>query len=183
MWISNQDSIGGGNVQYVWKPRRRRLLLSSWVNVSMIRTNRILPNKTRINCWLATIRFCMASKQQRRAIKTYRGGILLCDQSLTGNDLKGNALSNLVNYSDWSTFVVTHITCTSQVRTLLRKQKIRCYKIFNFSANTKPNFSVWCEQGQRLRNKLMPLQIGKTKIAGWNAGTNVSTAAKSAEKD
>ena len=31
----------------------------------------------------------MASKQQRKAIKTYRGGILLCDQSLTGNDLKG----------------------------------------------------------------------------------------------
>ena len=107
MWISNQDSIGGGNVQYVWKPRRRRLLLSSWVNVSMIRTNRILPNKTRINCWLATIRFCIESKQPRRAIKTYRGSILLCDQSLTWNDLKGNALSNLVNYSDWSTFVVT----------------------------------------------------------------------------
>ena len=107
MRISNQDSIGGGNVQYVWKPRRRRLLLSSWVNVSMIRTNRILPNKTRINCWLATIRFCMESKQPRRAIKTYRGSILLCDQSLTWNDLKGNALSNLVNYSDWSTFVVT----------------------------------------------------------------------------
>ena len=131
MWISNQDSIGRKNVQYGWKRQRRRRLLSSWVKVSMTRTSRILPNKTRINCWLATIRFCMASKQQRRAIKSYRGGILLCDQSLTGNDLKGNALSrNLGNYLDWLTFVVTQIIRTSQVRTLLRKQKIRCYRIF-----------------------------------------------------
>ena len=108
MRISNQDSTGRGNVQYGWKRRRRRLLLSSWVNVSKIRKSRILPNKTRINCWLTTIRFCMASKQQRMAIKTYRGGILLCDQSLTGNDLKGKALSrNLGNYFDWLTFVVT----------------------------------------------------------------------------
>ena len=43
----------------------------------------------------------MASKQQRKAIKTYRGGIFLCDQSSTGNDLKGKALSrNLGNYFD-----------------------------------------------------------------------------------
>ena len=126
VWISNQDSIGRKNVQYGWKRQRRRRLLNSWVNVSMTRTSRILPNKTRINCWLATIRFCMESKQPRRAIKTYRGGILLCDQSLTGNDLKGIALSrNLGNYFDWLTFVVTQIIRTSQVRTLLRNSLLQ----------------------------------------------------------
>ena len=105
--------------------------------------SRILPNKTRSNCWLATIRFCMASKQQRRAIKTFRGSILIRDQSLTGNNIKRNALSrNLGIYFHWLTFVVTQIISMSQVRTLLRKQKIRDYKIFNFFANTKPNFSV-----------------------------------------
>ena len=77
MWISNQDSTGRGNVQYGWKRRRRRRLLSSWVKVSINLKSRILPNKTRSNCWLATIRFCMASKQQRRAIKTFRGSILI----------------------------------------------------------------------------------------------------------
>ena len=143
MWISNQDSTGQGNVQYGWKRRWRRRLLSSWVKVSINRKSRILPNKTRSNCWLATIRFCMASKQQRRAIKTFRGSILIRDQSLTGNDIKRNALSrNLGIYFHWLTFVVTQIISMSQVRTLLRKQKIRDYKIFNFLANTKPNFSV-----------------------------------------
>ena len=113
----------------------------------MIHKSRILPNKTRVNCWLTKIRFCMASKQQRRAIQTYRGGILLCNQSLTGNNLEGKALSwNLGNYSDWLTFVVTQIICTSQVWTLLWKQKNCCYKIFNFFANTEPNFSARCEQ-------------------------------------
>ena len=29
----------------------------------------------------------------------------------------------------------------------------------------------------------MPWQIGNTKIAWWNAGTNVTTAAKSADKE
>ena len=117
--------------------RRRRRLLSSWVNVSMIRKSRILPNKTRINYWLVTVRFCMASKQQRKAIKTYRGGILLCDQSLTGNDLKGKALSrNLGNYFDWLAFVVRYY----------ENKKFIATKFSNFFANTKPNVSVWCEQ-------------------------------------
>ena len=143
MWISNQDSTGQGNVQYGWKRQRRGRLLSSWVKVSINRKSRILPNKTRSNCRLATIRFCMASKQQRRAIKTFRGSILIRDQSLTGNDIKRNTLSrNLGIYFHWLTFVVTQIISMSQVRSLLRKQKIRDYKIFNFFANTKPNFSV-----------------------------------------
>ena len=63
------------------------------IKVSINRKSRILPNKTRSNCLLATIRFCMASKQQRRAIKTFRGSILIRDQSMTGNDIKRNALS------------------------------------------------------------------------------------------
>ena len=29
----------------------------------------------------------------------------------------------------------------------------------------------------------MPWQIGNTKIAWWNAGTNITTAAKSADKE
>ena len=70
------------------KRRRRRRMLSSWVKVSINRKSRILPNKTRSNCWLATFRFCMANKQQRRAIKTFRGSILIRDQSLTRNDKK-----------------------------------------------------------------------------------------------
>ena len=94
--------------------------------------------KTRINCWLVTVRFCMASKQQRKAIKTYRGGILLCDQSLTGNDLKGKALSrNLGNYFDWLAFAVRYY----------ENKKFVVTKFSIFFANTKPNISVWCEQG------------------------------------
>ena len=144
MRISNQDSTGRGNVQYGWKRRRRRRLLSSWVNVSKIRKSRILPNKTRINCWLTTIRFCMSSKQQRRAIKTYRGGILLCDQSLTGNDLKGKALSrNLGNYFDWLTFVVTQIIGTFVVTKFSVFLKIR-NQIFRCGANSRN-----CDAGHR----------------------------------
>lgn len=137
MWILNPDSTGQGN----------------WVNISAIHKSQILPNKTRVNCWLTKIRFCMASKQQRRTIKTYRGGILLCNQSLTGNNLKGKAQSwNLSNYSDWLTFVVTQIIRMSQVWTLLWKQKNCCYKILNFFANSKPNFSARCEQGLSKKN-------------------------------
>ena len=114
MWISNQDSTGQGNVQYGWKPRRRRRLLSSWVRVSINCKSRILPNKTRSNCWLATVRFCMASKEKRRAIKTFRGSILIRDQSLTGNDIKRNTLSrNLGIYFHWLTFVVTQTNFSS----------------------------------------------------------------------
>ena len=141
MWISNQDSTGRGNVQYGWKRRRRRRLLSSWLKVSINRKSRILPNKTRSNCWLATNRFCMASKQQRRAIKTFRGSILIRDQSLTGNDIKRNALSrNLGIYFHWLTFVVTQIISMSQVRTLLRKQKNSWLQNFQFFCKHQTKF-------------------------------------------
>lgn len=111
--ISNQDSTSR---------LRRRRLLSNWVKVSIIGRSRILPEKTKSNCSLATISFCTASKQQRKAIKTSRGGILLCDQSLTRKDIKENALSrNLGIFFDCLTFVVTQITRRSQVRTLITK--------------------------------------------------------------
>lgn len=141
MWISNQDSTSGGNVQPGWKRRRRRRLLSSWLKVSINRKSRILPNKTRSNCWLATIRFCMASKQQRRAIKAFRGSILIRDQSLTGNDIKRNALSrNLGIYFHWLTFVVTQIISMPQVRTLLRKQKNSWLQNFQFFCKHQTKF-------------------------------------------
>ena len=99
-----------------------------------------LPNKTRSNCWLATIRFCMASKQQRRAIKTFRGSILIRDQSLTGNDIKHCKKKRLGIYFRWLTFVVTQIISMSQVRTLLRKQKNSWLQNFQFFCKHQTKF-------------------------------------------
>ena len=103
----------------------------------------------------------MASKQQRRPIKTFRGGFLLCDLYLNINDIKGKALSrNFSIYFDWSTFVFTQIIRTSQVRTVLRKQKIQLFRKYQTKffgiVETEPYATIctWSQHGGIMESKV-----------------------------
>lgn len=138
------------------------------------------PNKTRGNCWFATITLYLASKQQRRRTKTFRGE-LLCDQFLNGNDINGNPLSrNLGIYSYWLTFVVTEILRMSQEWALLRKQIFTIAKFLNFLQTSNQAFRCSANRaldslhgiGRAYPGEPLILEQTKLKVSGYSWKTN-----------
>ena len=123
----------------------------------------------------------MASKQQRRPIKTFRGGFLLCDLYLNINDIKGKALSrNFSIYFDWSTFVFTQIIRTSQVRTVLRKQKIQLFRKYKTKffgiVETEPYATIctWSQHGGIMESKVKKKTFNAPPLTYWSYKSIVS---------
>ena len=79
--------------------KRRWNGLLNWIKTSKIHNRRILATKTITNCLFSKSRFCMKSKRQKSAIKTFRGSIFH-SQISTGNLARKQTLTDMSRHLD-----------------------------------------------------------------------------------